>query len=83
MEETKKEFPEGVYFSKPRENAPDFIKGHVALSEGIVEYYNSKKNAKGYVNLDLKMSKGGKLYLDLNDWTPDEKKEDEGDSNPF
>ena len=71
----KKEFPKGIYFSEARDSAPDFIKGHISLNQEIVEYYNSKKNAKGYVNLDIKQSKAGKMYLDFNDWTPDDKKD--------
>jgi hypothetical protein len=30
-------------------------------------------NEKGYVNLDLKKSKEGKIYLQKNDWKPEQK----------
>ena len=68
--EDKKEFPKGIFFKSPKDSAPDFIKGHISLSQEIVEYYNANKNDAGYVNLDLKEAKSGNLYLDLNDWTP-------------
>ena len=81
--EVKKEkvFAEGVFFSKPREGAPDFIKGNVSLDARVIDFYNKHKNNGGYVNLDLKESKGGKLYLEVNEWEP--KAKDASDDSPF
>lgn len=74
-EETQ--FPAGIYFDRPRENAPEFVKGRISLQKDqLTEYMAKHANEKGYVNLDLLKSKEGKLYLKLNDWNPEEKKEE-------
>lgn len=67
---------DGFFFDKPREGAPDFVKGKLSIqAEKAVAFLNEHKNEKGYVNLDLLKSKEGKLYFTLNEWKP-EKKED-------
>lgn len=69
------QFPEGIFFKSPKEDRPNFVKGHIELSNGIVEYYNKHKNDQGYVNIDLLESKAGKLYLKLNDFVPTPKED--------
>jgi len=60
-------FAEGIYFDKPREGAPEFVKGRIALQpEKLYQWAKQYTNDKGYVNIDLKKSKEGKLYLQLN-----------------
>jgi hypothetical protein len=64
-------FAEGMFFNKPREGAPDFVKGKIDIKvDEFLLFLNKNKNQKGYVNLDLKESKGGKLYLELNTFVP-------------
>lgn len=66
-----------MFFERPNEGAPDFVKGKISVK--VEEFYTfAKKYVKnsGYINIDLKKSKGGKLYLELNDWTPTKKEED-------
>jgi hypothetical protein len=68
-------FPEGIGFAEPRDSAPDFIKGRVWirvaefidwLSGGAgVEHTNN-----GYINLDLKEARSGKMYLSVDTWKP-------------
>lgn len=71
-------FPSGIYFDRPREGAPDFVKGRISLQKDkLTEYLNEHANEKGYVNLDLLKSKEGKLYLKLNDWKPEQKEDAE------
>lgn len=73
--ENEKEFPKGIIFKKPKDGAPDFVKGSLSFKVDEFKEYLDKKVNNGWVNLDLKVSKGGKLYLDLNDWKPEEKTE--------
>jgi hypothetical protein len=68
-------FADGFIFKKPHEKAPDFVKGEISIKVDEFISFLQKNNNKGWVNLNLKKSKGGKLYVDLNNWTP-EKKED-------
>lgn len=80
------ELAKGLYFDRPREGAPEFVKGRMSIKvdEAIV-MLKEKKNDKGYVNLDLLMSKDKtKFYFTVNDWKPEEKKEEINPSDvPF
>lgn len=64
-----KEFVTGAFAYK-RENSPAFIIANLSFNEKFIDYLKNHFNEKGYVNLDLKLSKEGKMYLDLNDWKP-------------
>lgn len=77
--ENKKEYIEGLFVNQPRENAPEFVKGSLSFKvDKFIPYLQSKANAKGYVNVDLLLSKEGLLYAKLNDWKPSgEMKENE------
>ncbi len=60
-------FADGIRFEKPREGAPEFVKGKLSFKvEEAVAFLKGNVNDKGWVNLDLKKSKEGKLYLELN-----------------
>jgi len=79
MNEEKKSvvFAEGIYFDKPGEKTPDFIKGKISIDlERFYKWAKENINAKGYIRLDLKKSKEGKLYLSLNNWEPMQPKPD-------
>ena len=66
MAETQ--FPEGIRFFKPFEEAPDFVKGNISItkSEFMEWLQNQPTDKNGRIKLDLKKSKGGNLYLDVN-----------------
>jgi hypothetical protein len=67
----EKIFAQGIYFNKPRDGAPDFVKGRIDIkSDEAIGFITEHTNEKGYVNLDLKESKAGKLYLELNTFKP-------------
>jgi hypothetical protein len=94
----EKIFADGIRFEKPREGSPEFVKGRLSfkVAEAVAFLQKHETNA-GWVNLDLKKSKEGKLYLELNAWQPTEKKqgrvpmpegveypeEELGEDNPF
>jgi len=63
-------FADGFIFKRPREGAPEFVKGALSLKVDEAIAFLQKHNSGGWVNLDLKNSQGGKLYLQLNDWKP-------------
>ena len=70
--QTEKVFPQGIMFKVPREGSPDFIKGSVSIKKGeFIAYLQQLDSTDEWANLDLKKSKGGKLYFDLNDWKPE------------
>lgn len=78
-------FAEGMYFEKPHENAPEFVKGKISIKVAqAVPFLEKHENGGGYVNLDLKKSKEGKLYLELNQYIKEKKEEPHpGDKIPF
>ena len=63
-------FADGVFFKGPREGAPDFVKGSVSIKTAEAIPFLQANEDNGWVNLDLKQSKGGKLYFQLNTWKP-------------
>jgi len=81
--EKEKVFADGMIFKKPREGAPDFVKGAIAVKVDEFKAFLDKHNNNGWVNIDLKKSQGGKLYLELNDWKPEKKDEINADDIPF
>lgn len=86
----EKIFADGFRFEKPREGAPEFVKGRISIKapEAIAFLQRYQSNA-GWVNLDLKKSKEkGTLYLELNTFNlkkEQEKSEDkiEPENIPF
>jgi hypothetical protein len=84
-------FPKGIYAKSAHENAPDFVKAKVSIKiKEAIEWL--KEQTGDYVNLDLKKSKDGKLYLEIDEWKPKAKaesqpepirKQGEIDNDPF
>jgi hypothetical protein len=67
-------FAEGFHFDLPRENAPSFVKGRISVHVGdAIEFLTKHRNERGFVNIDVKESKGGSIYCELNDWKPGHK----------
>ena len=71
----------GVYYNTPRENAPDFVKGSVAVHlETLIEAAKGFVNEKGYVYLDFlkgepKEFNASGLYFKLNEFKPNKPKD--------
>lgn len=68
-------FVDGMIFKKPKEGAPDFVKGHISIkAPELIAFLQKHQKSDGWVNIDMKKSKdGSKLYFQLNDWTPPKK----------
>ena len=65
-------FVDGMIFKKPREGAPDFVKGHVSIkAPDLIKFLQKHAKLDGWVNIDMKKSKeGGKIYFQLNTYAP-------------
>lgn len=60
-------FPKGISIRKPSENAPDFIKSNIGINlPEFMTWAEQHTDDRGWLNLDLKLSKEGKQYLELN-----------------
>jgi len=62
-------FPDGFIFKKPREGAPQFVKGSMSVKVDEFIQFLRKHSNNGWVNMDLLVSKNGKLYTKLNTYT--------------
>jgi|TARA_R110002073_G_scaffold215365_2_gene375624 hypothetical protein len=62
-------FGEGIFF-KQKDNAPSFVMGAVSIKVDEFIVFLKDNVKKGWVNLDLKESKGGKHYFQLDTWEP-------------
>lgn len=79
MEQKTKIFANGFKFNRPREGAPEFVKGSISIkADEAIEFIKKYKNEKGWLNLDLKKSgTKGTLYLELNTFKPSKTNKDE------
>ena len=67
----EKKLIDGLIAKKPHENAPDFLIANVSIKVEELKKFLDDNQENGWVNIDIKESKGGKYYADLNDWKPD------------
>jgi hypothetical protein len=71
---TEKQFVDGLIAKKPKEQAPDFIKA--GLSFKIDEFavwvgqWKKANPGKEWLNIELKESKSGKYYAEVDTWEP-------------
>lgn len=73
MSNDKVYFPKGFFYKEPHAKAPDFVKGAVSIK--VDEFQKYLTNVKGeWLNLDLKVSKDGKAYAQVNTFKPEAKK---------
>ncbi len=68
-----KEFARGLHVSR-RDRAPDFVIANLGFNlKQFVEWAKEHRNERGYVNVDIKHSKTGTLYAELNTFVPGER----------
>ena len=72
MSNNEKVLPDGMFCKPKNEGAPDFVICKVSFSvEEAIATLKTHANERGYVNMDFKLSKGGKHYLEIDTWKPD------------
>jgi hypothetical protein len=63
----EKIFVNGLIFKERREGAPDFVIGSLSIkAEELIAFLQEHTKPDGWVNIDIKESRGGKLYCELN-----------------
>jgi hypothetical protein len=67
----EKIFAQGLRFEiNPK--APQWIKGKLSFKvDEFITFLKQHETKGGWVNIDLKESKGGKYYAELNQWKPE------------
>jgi len=64
------EFPKGLMVKAKHENAPEYVLCKLSIRrEELIEWLQGKDG--DWINLDVKESKGGKLYAAVDAWKPD------------
>lgn len=76
MSEKETVFVDGMIVKKPHENAPDFVKAGVSFKVSEMIKFLQDNDKDGWVNAQLKESKAGKLYMELDTWKPEKKEDD-------
>jgi hypothetical protein len=66
------DFPKGLIFKKPHDNAPSFVKGTLSIKVNEFIEWIKLNNTNGWCNIDLKESKDGKYYSQLNTYQKQE-----------
>ena len=56
---------------KRRPKAPDFVKCSLSFKMAEFTKFARANHSDGWLNIDIKLSKGGKLYAELDTWKPD------------
>jgi hypothetical protein len=65
----EKIFADGMTFKLPHTNAPEFIVGSLYVHlKKFNEFAEKHVNARGYVNMQIKESKKGSHYVELDQW---------------
>jgi hypothetical protein len=72
---TEIEFVDGLFYKEPRSNAPDYVKGSISIQPAKLAAWCQTHASDEWVNVDVKESKGGKIYCAVNDWKPEGKRE--------
>lgn len=71
-----KEFVNGLLVKAPSEKAPDFIKCHISIKRKDLGNWLRERDDE-WINLDVKVAKTGKWYVEVNNWKPKKKDNDE------
>ena len=66
-EDTK--FIDGLYVDEPHPNAPEFIKLKIGIDRKVLGNW-LRNESDDRINLDVKVSKGGKWYAQVDSWKP-------------
>jgi hypothetical protein len=60
---------EGMRLDRPRTGAPDYVKGRVGINVAVFErWMRANADDRGWVNLDLMLSKANDYYFKHNEW---------------
>lgn len=75
------EFVDGLIVKAPHPKAPDFVKAQISikvedLGKWLRAKYKESLANEGWINLDVKESKGGKWYASVSNFKPKEKAEE-------
>ena len=66
-------FVDGLFAKAPNDNAPDYVKGKLSIKrEEMANWLLAQTD--DWINVEIKVSQGGKWYTAVDDWKPDPEK---------
>ena len=68
-------FVDGLFVKQPHENAPDFVKMGISIKRADLGNWLRAKTDE-WINIQVKESKGGKWYAEVDTWKPESKQEE-------
>ena len=81
MDNNDKVFADGLIV-KRNQNAPDFVICKLSIKRAEFEKFMAENSKNGWVNLDVKQSRNGKYFAELDTWEPTENSSG-GNAVPF
>ena len=65
--QTENKYADGLIVKAPRQ---DFLKGHISIKrEDLMKWLSGE--TEEWINLDIKESRDGKWYAQVNEWKPE------------
>ena len=61
------------FIVKRKDSAPEFVVASVSVKVEDFGKFVKEHQDNGWLNMDIKKSRQGKLYAELNTWKPDQK----------
>jgi hypothetical protein len=65
----------GIIFKAPHQNAPEFVVGKLSVKVEDFTNYLKANQDNGWVNFEVKLSRDGKPYVEIDTWKPAPKDE--------
>ncbi len=62
-------FVPGLLVKAPRDGAPEYVKAKISIKVAELQEFLRQQDGE-WVNLDVKVSQGGKWYAAIDDWKP-------------
>ena len=62
-------FADGLYYKQPSAGAPSFVIGKISIKkEKFMPWIDQQQGE--WINIDIKTSKEGKVYFQIDEWKP-------------
>jgi len=68
-------FIDGMFAKEPHEKVKSFVPANISIKKEVFQAWLAQQNGE-WVNIDVKISKSGKWYCQLNEYKPKEKPEE-------
>tara|TARA_S200002703_G_scaffold28592_1_gene24354 strand:- start:255 stop:518 length:264 start_codon:yes stop_codon:yes gene_type:complete len=77
----EKEFVDGLIVKAPRDGAPDFVKASISIKrKDLGNWLRGKED--DWINIQVKESRGGKWYAEVDNWKPNANQGQQSAPNP-